>query len=242
MIWPAHMTQRILLVEDDASLGEQLAERLRGAGFAPTWLRDGRAALDASLEPFALVVLDLMLPGAHGFDVLERLRGESEAPVLVLSARNDTHDKVHALELGADDYVTKPFWPEELVARIRALLRRPALVPAVIELGELTVDLLARRVQVGGRDVELTRVEFDLLAALAIAREASAPSTFTPHACAGSWERAGVAWRRSGAWATAWSGWGIREAACAPGPVVAARGGAAAGELRLGPRRVAAPR
>ena len=169
------MTQRILLVEDDASLGEQLAERLRAEDFATTWLRDGQAALGVTLEPFALLVLDLMLPGAHGFEVLKRLRRESEVPVLVLSARNDTRDKVRALELGADDYVTKPFWPEELVARIRALLRRPTLAAAVIELGALTVDLGARRVQVGGRDVELTRVEFDLLAALARRAGAAVP-------------------------------------------------------------------
>lgn len=108
-----------------------------------------------------------MLPGAHGFDVLKRLRGESEVPVLVLSARNDTQDKVRALELGADDYVTKPFWPEELLARVRAHLRRPALSTAVVELGELKVDLRASRVRVADQEVELTRVEFDLLAALA---------------------------------------------------------------------------
>jgi len=161
------LTQRVLLVEDDASLGRQVTDRLRAAGFEPTWVRDGQEALAVSPEPFALLILDLMLPGAHGFDVLKKLRGASDVPVLVLSARNDAHDKVRALELGADDYVTKPFWPEELVARIQARLRRPALQrSSVVEVGELTIDTHARQVWVGGEEVELTRVEFDLLAAL----------------------------------------------------------------------------
>lgn len=162
------MTKRVLLVEDDASLGQQVVDRLRAAGFEPTWVRDGRAALALSPEPFALLILDLMLPGAHGFDVLKALRAESDVPVLVLSARNDASDKVRALELGADDYVSKPFWPEELVARIRARLRRPVLQRSgLLEAGELAIDLGARRVRVAGEEVELTRVEFDLLAALA---------------------------------------------------------------------------
>ena len=161
------MGQRVLVVEDDASLGQQVVDRLRAAGFDPTWIQDGREALRAPLEPFALLVLDLMLPGAHGFDVLKRLRGESDAPVLVLSARNDTRDKVRALELGADDYVTKPFWPEEVVARVQARLRRPVLARGLVETGELAIDVEARRVEVAGAAVELTRVEFELLAALA---------------------------------------------------------------------------
>ena len=162
------MAQRVLVVEDDASLGQQVVDRLREAGFDPTWVQDGRAALEVSPEPFSLLVLDLMLPGAHGFDVLKKLRAESDVPVLVLSARNDTRDKVRALELGADDYVTKPFWPEELVARIQARLRRPSLDRSgLVEVAELTIDAQARRVWVAGAEVELTRVEFDLLAALA---------------------------------------------------------------------------
>ena len=161
------MGQRVLVVEDDASLGQQVVDRLRAAGFDPTWIQDGREALRAPLEPFALLVLDLMLPGAHGFDVLKRLRSESDAPVLVLSARNDTRDKVRALELGADDYVTKPFWPEEVVARVQARLRRPVLARGLVETGELAIDVEARRVEVAGEAVELTRMEFELLAALA---------------------------------------------------------------------------
>jgi DNA-binding response OmpR family regulator len=140
------VTERILLVEDDARLGEQVVNSLRDAGFDATWVRDGREALALSPEPFALLVLDLMLPGAHGLDVLKKLRRDSDVPVLVLSARNDTRDKVHALGLGADDYVTKPFWPEELLARIQARLRRPSIERADrIESGDVTIDVRASR-------------------------------------------------------------------------------------------------
>jgi two-component system response regulator MtrA len=116
----------------------------------------------------SLVILDLMLPGAYGLDVLKDLRAISEVPVLVLSARNDTADKVRALKMGADDYMTKPFWPEELVERVRARLRRPQLKnESAVELGTLRIDLVHREVKVKGKPVELTRVEFDFLAALA---------------------------------------------------------------------------
>src|SRR5438094_878684 len=107
-------SSRILLVEDDEKLGRQLVEYLRGSGFEPTWVRDGREALLIDPEPFCLAIVDLMLPGAHGLDVLAHVRRDSDVPVLILTARNETPDKVRALSLGADDYVTKPFWPEEL--------------------------------------------------------------------------------------------------------------------------------
>ena len=159
---------RILLVEDDAKLGEQVAAGLREDGHEVTWLRRGDAALAEPAHGYGLVVLDLMLPGAHGLDVLKHIRRDSDVPVLVLSARNDTTDKVRALAYGADDYVTKPFWPEELTARVRARLRRPALQKdGRVEIGELAIDMAARQVQIGGAEVELTRVEFELLAALA---------------------------------------------------------------------------
>lgn len=162
------MNPRILLVEDDERLGQQIIEQLAEAGFHLDWIRDGKAALKARPEPYGLVVLDLMLPGASGLDVLRALRTRSDLPVLILSARNETADKVRALDLGADDFVTKPFWPEELLARVRAALRRPLLVPQdVVRLGDLELDLAARQVSVAGQAVELTRVEFDLLQALA---------------------------------------------------------------------------
>jgi DNA-binding response OmpR family regulator len=169
------MAQRILLVEDDESLGRQIVGHLQEAGFEPTWLKDGDAALREPPRPYSLIVLDLMLPGAYGLDVLKHVRaGGSSVPVLVLSARNETRDKVRALQLGADDFVTKPFFPEELVARVRARVRRPAMESeGAVRVGDLEVDLSARAVTVAGEPVELTRVEFDLLAALARRRGAA---------------------------------------------------------------------
>jgi DNA-binding response OmpR family regulator len=162
------MKHRVLLVEDDEKLGAQVTASLTEAGYEATWLRDGRYVQPDVLDGLSLLILDLMLPGSHGLDVLKRLRTDSDVPVLILSARNETADKVRALELGADDYLTKPFWPEELLARVAARLRRPVLQRAgVVQLGELGIDLDQRRVRVGGETVELTRVEFDLLAALA---------------------------------------------------------------------------
>ena len=163
-------SMRILLVEDDESLGAQVAAGLRSAGYDVEWVKRGDDALAADFASFALVILDLMLPGAHGFDVLKALRKDHHhAPVLVLSARHDAADKVRGLELGADDYLTKPFGPEELLARVRARLRRPALVDGAktVAVGALVIDLDGRVATVEGARVDLTRVEFDLVAALA---------------------------------------------------------------------------
>jgi DNA-binding response OmpR family regulator len=162
------MPDKILIVEDDEKLGAQICASLTRYGYDAQWVRTGEEAMRLSPADFGLLILDLMLPGAHGLDVLKRLREGSDLPVLILSARNETTDKVRAFGLGADDYVTKPFWPEELLARVKARLRRPLLQRNdLIELGVLTLDLAARRVTVAGAPVELTRVEFDLLAALA---------------------------------------------------------------------------
>jgi two-component system response regulator MtrA len=159
---------RILLVEDDQALGSQIVRQLQEAGFEPTWLTSGTQALDVTPGQFSLLILDLMLPGAHGLDVLKHLRSSSDLPVLILSARNDSTDKVRALGLGADDYLTKPFWPDELLARVRARLRRPLLQRAdAILCGELSIDIAGRSAYVGDERIELTRVEFDLLVALA---------------------------------------------------------------------------
>jgi DNA-binding response OmpR family regulator len=162
------MSERVLLIEDDHELGAQIVLHLRRAGFQPIWWKEGRHVLPDTPPGIALVVLDVMLPGVYGLDILKALRERAEVPVLVLSARNDTADKVRALKLGADDYMTKPFWPEELIERVRARLRRPALQRAdAIEVGSLRIDLSLYEVRVKDKLIELTPVEFKLLAALA---------------------------------------------------------------------------
>jgi two-component system response regulator MtrA len=162
---------RILLVEDDDALGAQVRDMLRSDGFQVEWQKDGSAAAKVDLAGFALVVLDLMLPGTYGLDLLKRWRAAGhDVPVLVLSARQDTSDKVRALKLGADDYVTKPFWPEELLARVRARLRRPDLrrTDGAQTIGRIVLDVDARTVRVDGElTPELTKVELDILAMLA---------------------------------------------------------------------------
>ncbi|MBZ0119146.1 MAG: response regulator transcription factor, partial [Sandaracinaceae bacterium] len=145
------MGERILVVEDDAKLGEQIVDTLSREGFEVEWRTDGAVAAREDPSTFALVVLDLMLPGAYGLDVLKRFRGTSDVPVLILTARDHPADKVRGLSLGADDYVTKPFWPEELVARVRARLRRPTLARSdVLEVGVLRIDRAGRSVHVAG--------------------------------------------------------------------------------------------
>src|SRR5690606_160124 len=162
------MTDRILVVEDDAQLGAQIVERLEREGFEVTWEKDGDAAKRTDPRPFCLILLDLMLPGTYGLDVLKKVRASSDVPVLILTARDHPADRVRGLELGADDYVTKPFWPEELLARVRARIRRPVMARGErFVVGALAIDLAARRVEVAGEPVALTRVELDLLAVLA---------------------------------------------------------------------------
>jgi two-component system response regulator MtrA len=163
------VAEGVLIVEDEVEIGVQVVQRLRAAGYAPTWWREGRELTAEVTPPVSLVVLDLMVPGRHGLDMLQDLRAWSEVPVLVLSARADSADKVRALRLGADDYLTKPFWPDELLERVRARLRRPALLREgdVREVGPLRVDRAAREVTLHGERVEVTRAELLLLAALA---------------------------------------------------------------------------
>lgn len=158
---------KILLVEDDDKLGGEVARLLRENDFEVEWLQDGSAAQWVDVVEYDLVILDLMLPGAHGFDLLKEYRKHSDIPVIILTARKDTFDKIRGFELGGDDYMTKPFWPEELVARVSARLRRPVLKrTAGVEIGDIVLDTDARTLEVAGEPVELTKVEFDILAEL----------------------------------------------------------------------------
>jgi len=163
------VTSRILLIEDDAELGAQISAQLREAGYELVWWRRGRALEPGDLAAVQLVLLDLMLPGTHGMDILKALReAHAEVPVIVLSARNQTHEKVRALRLGADDYMTKPYWPEELLERVRARLRRPMFErPGLFTLGPLQLDIAARELTVAGTPIAMTRTELDILIALA---------------------------------------------------------------------------
>jgi two-component system response regulator MtrA len=161
------MTARIIVVEDDPALGRQVCTQLEKAGFSVTLWNEGRTLANGEALACDLMILDLMLPGAYGLDMLKQLRAFSELPVLILSARNDTADKVRALKLGADDYLTKPFWPEELIERVRARLRRPVMQRSAIQIGAIEIDLAAHSACVNHVPLSLTRVEFSLLAALA---------------------------------------------------------------------------
>ncbi|HVA30267.1 MAG TPA: response regulator transcription factor [Gaiellaceae bacterium] len=158
---------RVLIVEDEDTIAEPLAEGLRREGFDVVRAATGADAL-AAAEP-DVVLLDLRLPDMDGLDVCRRIRERSAVPIIVVTARGEEADRVVGLELGADDYVVKPFGIRELIARIRAVTRRTqgAVDESAIHVGELEVDLRARRVGVGGREVDLTPKEFDLLAALA---------------------------------------------------------------------------
>ncbi|MBP7394426.1 MAG: response regulator [Zoogloea sp.] len=157
---------RILLVEDDRLLGDGVKAGLAGAGFAVDWVRDGEAALAAlAAESFTAIVLDLGLPRRDGLSVLSALRGAGNTvPVLVLTARDQVVDKVRCLDLGADDYVVKPFDLDELAARLRALVRRSqGRADASLRHGDLVLDPAARSASLKGVPVALTGREFDLL-------------------------------------------------------------------------------
>ncbi len=167
------MDARILLVEDDASIREVTAIGLGAAGFTVTTAADGIEGLERwRADRPDLVLLDVMLPRMDGLEVCRAIRREATTPVVMLTARADTIDVVVGLESGADDYVRKPFEMPELVARVRAALRRRVAEPdtgpgAVLRLGPLRIDLEGRTVARDGREIPLTRTEFDLLAELA---------------------------------------------------------------------------
>ena len=158
----------MLLVEDDDSIAEPLAEGLRREGFEVERAATGAAALAA--EPPDLVLLDLRLPDIDGFTVCRELRSRSEVPIIIVSARGEEVDRVIGLELGADDYIVKPFGLREVVARIRAVTRRTSggrESPDEVVAGAVRIDLRAHRVTVHGSEVQLTGKEFDLLTVLA---------------------------------------------------------------------------
>lgn len=163
------MAERILLVEDEEKLARMVELELQYEGYEVEKAFDGRAGLDRALSgEFDLVLLDIMLPALSGMEVLRRLRRESAMPVIMLTARDTVVDKVSGLDMGADDYISKPFAIEELLARIRAALRkRPAQAAepprSLLTAGPLTMDTDRHEVSVNGEGVELTRREFDLL-------------------------------------------------------------------------------
>jgi two-component system, OmpR family, response regulator MtrA len=163
------MKSRVLVVDDDPALAEMLTIVLRGEGFDTAVVGDGTRALPAvrDLRP-DVVLLDLMLPGMNGIDVCRAIRTESGVPIVMLTAKTDTVDIVLGLESGADDYVVKPFKPKELVARIRARVRRTDAEPAEqLSIGDVTIDVPAHQVARDGEAIALTPLEFDLLVCLA---------------------------------------------------------------------------
>jgi DNA-binding response OmpR family regulator len=168
-----NFVDRILVIDDDVELCSLVTEYLKPEGFQVEAVHDGKTGLNRALSSeHLLVVLDVMLPGLNGFDVLRRLRDGSRVPVLLLTARGEDVDRIVGLEIGADDYLPKPFNPRELVARIRAILRRThsaageALVPDIIKVGDVELDPARRSVHHHGKPVELTSVEFGLLQVL----------------------------------------------------------------------------
>jgi DNA-binding response OmpR family regulator len=174
------MTSPLLMIEDDARLAQQVVEYLSQSGFAVTHASDGEQGLEQlQLVQPELVILDLMMPGIDGLEVCRRIRAlpgqASRVPVLMLTAKGDPMDRVIGLEIGADDYLPKPFEPRELLARVRAVLRRrsdPGQASAsrttpVLRFGSLDIDRDARTVQVAGKPCELTSYQFDLLVAMA---------------------------------------------------------------------------
>jgi two-component system alkaline phosphatase synthesis response regulator PhoP len=163
--------KRVLVVEDEMKIARLVRDYLHQAGFDVIEAADGPSALTlARAERPDMIVLDLGLPGMDGLDVTRRLRATSSVPIIILTARSEETDRIVGLELGADDYVTKPFSPKELVARIRAVLRRADATLGggeIVRSGNVEIDIPKRRVVANGDEVELTATEFDLLLVLA---------------------------------------------------------------------------
>ena len=167
---------RILVIDDDVELCELLIDYLSGEGFSVEMVNDGKqGAIQALTEEYVLVILDVMLPEMNGFDVLRKIRESSKVPVIMLTARGDDIDRIVGLELGADDYLPKPFNPRELVARIRAIQRRTESVeaqqrsdgnPVELKVGNIVLCTTNRTVKRGVENIELTSVEFNLLEVL----------------------------------------------------------------------------
>ena len=160
--------EKILVVDDEANIIDLARMYLERDGFQVSAASDGAQALqEINQQKPDLVVLDIMLPEIDGFEVCQRVRAESEVPIIMLTARDDDVDKIVGLELGADDYMTKPFNPRELVARVKAILRRMERAPrediAPLDLGDLSIDPASREVRVAGETINLRTKEFDLL-------------------------------------------------------------------------------
>ena len=164
------MGERILLIDDDSRLAAMVSEYLAGAGYRVATAASGETGLERlAKEPYDALVLDLSLPDIDGLEVCRRLRARSDVPVLMLTARGDAMDRIVGLELGADDYLPKPFEPRELLARLKAILRRGKLAAKdpVLSFGRLEIDRGARAVRVAGKEKPLTSFQFALLVALA---------------------------------------------------------------------------
>jgi two-component system, OmpR family, response regulator len=161
------MAGHVLLVEDEPSVGELVRGYLARDGWTVIWVRSGEEALvELDRHPVRIVILDIGLPGIDGFEVCRQVRSRSRTPILMLTARDEEPDRIVGLELGADDYLTKPFSPRELVARMKAILRRaePQVDYDLLELGDVSLDRGTHDVTIDGRPVELTAKEFELLA------------------------------------------------------------------------------
>ena len=161
---------RVLIIDDDEELCDLVSEYLTVEGFETTCVHDGQSGLDrARSGDFDMAILDVMLPKMNGFDVLRKLREDSDVPVLMLTARGDDMERIVGLEIGADDYLPKPFNPRELVARLRAILRRTSngdengSMPEKVQVDDLEISTTSRSAKLEGSEVALTSVEFDLL-------------------------------------------------------------------------------